>query len=144
MTYTSDQLGRLLFKKKAGEPRKNLKRYLKDCGGAGSAEELDQVLPIAERDADAIRIAEELHRERMSQLATVEQRGLGALADMLAQIEQLRKESGLSQEDIGELMDMQQPQYSAYVSGKKQPGGLVLAKAAEALKKRWVLVDDDR
>lgn len=144
MAFTTEQLGRLLMKHRRKEPRRNLKRWLKDCGGAGSAEELDEVLAAALKTKPAIAEADRLEKAHLAELDRTEQHGLAGVADMITQVQQAQQAAGINQEQLATMVNATQPQVSEYVTGKVIPGGLMLARIAAALGKRWELVDDTR
>ena len=123
------------------EPRRNQKRYLKDLGGTGSAEELDAVLDIARSNADDVAEAQRLNREREITAKTVDAGVDAQVAEMLAAIRLRMQDSGMTQSDLAAACGWKQPLIAAYLSGSKLPGAGNLAKIAEALGARWRLVD---
>jgi hypothetical protein len=137
----AEQLGQLLFKLKH-EPRRGAKRFLKDLGGSGSAEELDALIAIAEKDAAARKIAERLERTRVISARTMELGLDGRVAEMLADIKVRMEERGVTQSDVATACGWSQPLVSAYLSGDKEPGIRNLAKLAEAVGCLWRLTPD--
>ncbi len=138
LNLTSEQLGRLIFKARH-EPRRNQKRFLKDLGGEGSAEELDRVLMMAESVDAAIRECERLERHRLIVAKTVDAGVDGRVAEMLAEIRLKMQDQGLTQAEIGDRCGWPQAMVSAYLSGTKEPGIGNLAKLATAVGCVWRL-----
>lgn len=138
MEFTAEQLGRLLFKSRS-EPRRNQKRFLKDLGGAGSAEELDEVLAIAAANPAAVAESNRLDRQREITARTVEAGVDGRVAEMLADIRVRMEERGITQDDFARACGWKQPLVSAYLTGSKEPGIRNLAKMATALGCVWRL-----
>lgn len=141
MSLTTEQMGKLLFKQRRGESRHNLKRYLHDCGTAGRAAELDEVLAQAKRSIDARRAADQLEREHLAKLERLEQKGMGGVVSMLADVQAVLDAKGMTRAQLAEATDTTPPQVSDYFAGKKAPGAVILARFADALGKRWRLVD---
>jgi hypothetical protein len=137
----SQQLGRLLFKA-AHEPRRNQKRYLKDLGLEGSAEELDRVLALASRDATAVREAEQMAKRRKLMARAVEVGVDSQVIEMLAEIRLKMEDHHLTQQDLAERCGWQQPLVAAYLTGAKEPGVGNLAKMAMAVGCVWRLAAD--
>lgn len=135
---TSDELGHVLYKAKH-EPRRNQKRYLKDRGGAGSAEELDAVLAAAGRSKDAIAECERLEKQRALVARTVELGIDGRVAEMIADVRLRIEERGLTQQEVAERCGWTQPLVAAYLNGAKEPGATNLAKLASAVGCVWRL-----
>lgn len=138
LTLKAEQLGQLLFKIKH-EPRRGAKRFLKDLGGDGSAEELDAQIAIAEQDAAARKVADKLERTRAISARTMELGLDGRVAEMLADVKVRMEERGLTQSDVATACGWNQPLVSAYLSGDKEPGIRNLAKLAEAVGCHWRL-----
>lgn len=141
MKLTDEQMGRLLFKAEH-EPRRNQKRYLKDQGGTGSAEELDAMLERARKSKPAQAEFQRLERQRPIVAKSVAAGVDGQVAEMLADVRLSMKDKGVSQEELASRCGWPQPQVSAYLTGAKEPGIGNLAKMAEALSCRWRLVCD--
>ena len=142
MKLTTEQLARVLFRARH-EPRRNVKRYLKDLGGAGSAEELDAVLAVAAKDAAAVAESERLEEQRHHMARTIEL-GLDArVAEMLADIRVAMRQQGLSQQDLADRCGWKQPLVAAYLTGAKEPGAANLAKLAAAVGCVWRLTPDE-
>lgn len=137
-TLTTEQLGKLLYKADH-EPRRNQKRYLKDLGGEGSADELDQMLAIAEQSAAAKREAKRLERERAITAKTIETGIDGHVAEMLAAVRLRLDELEMTQAQLADLCGWPASQLSAYLSGTKSPGVENLARMATALNAEWRL-----
>lgn len=142
MNLTTEQLGKLLYKSNH-EPRRNQKRYLKDCGGDGSAEELDRVLAQARQNPDAVAVCKQLERQREITARTVELGVDAGVAEMLADVKLRMADLGLTQADIADACGWQQPLVSAYLRGEKEPGAKNLAKLAAAVGCVWRLQISD-
>lgn len=138
MNLTTEQLGRLLFKS-THEPRRNQKRYLKDIGGEGSADELDRVLATARHDQEAIAESKRLERQRAITAKTVASGVDGRVAEMLADIKLRMEDCDMTQADLAQACGWQQSLVSNYLAGKKEPGISNLAKMAEAVGCVWRL-----
>src|SRR5690606_30558971 len=143
MKLTSEQLGRLLFKA-AREPRRNAKRYLKDLGGEGTADELDHFLDLAKKSAKAVAESKRLERQRAIAASTIEAGVDGRVAEMLADIRLKMDDAGVTQGDVAQACGWQQPLVSQYLSGEKEPGAKNLAKLASAIGCVWRLVPTNK
>ena len=132
------ELGRLLHKSQH-EPRRNQKRYLKDLGGEGSAEELDDVLATAAQNKAAVAESERLDKQRAIMAKTIELGVDGRVAEMIADVRLKMQALGLNQEDVAERCGWSQPLVAAYLTGKKEPGAKNLAKLASAVECVWRL-----
>lgn len=132
------QLGKLLFKSR-NEPRRNQKRYLKDLGGEGSAEELDVMLERAANNPAAVAEADRLDQQRHLMAKTVEAGVDGRVAEMLADVALKIREQGLTQQDVADRCGWPQSLVSAYLTGGKEPGAKNLAKMASAVGCVWRL-----
>lgn len=139
MKLTTQQMARLLYKRQH-EPRRNQKRYLKDLGGDGSADELDAVLAIAEKNSEAVSEAQRLDRQRAITARTVELGVDGRVAEMLAAVRLKMEDEDLTQQDVADAAGWPQSLLAAYLNGRKEPGIGNLAKLAEALGCSWELV----
>lgn len=135
-------LGQLLHKSRH-EPRRNQKRFLKDHGGTGSAEELDEVLVRAAKSKEANAVADELDQHRKHTLRAVEQGMIGQVAEMIACVRLEMERQGLTQSDLGNRCNIPQPMVSNWLSGKREPTVANLAKVATALGCSWRLVPAD-
>ena len=138
VNLTSEQMGKLLFKA-IHEPRRNLKRFLHDLGGAGSAEELDEALATAANDKEATVIANTLNERRWQESMCIEDRIDDDLVRMMQEISQKMKEKGISQSDLAILCGIHQPTLSKYLSGKKEPGVRNLTRMARSVGCFWKL-----
>lgn len=138
MKLTAVQLGRLLFKA-ANEPRRNQKRYLKDLGGDGSADELDQVLEQAQSSKKAADEFERLQKQRDVVRESVSSDVDKSVAGMLADLRIAMEQEAMTQKELADRCGFSQPQVAAYLSGKKEPGIGNLAKLASALNRTWKL-----
>ena len=136
--YSSADLGRLLFKSRH-EPRRNQKRFLKDLGGEGSAEELDRVLAIAAANKRAVAEAARLEAELGQTAEDVDWNIVGRVAEMLAHVRLAMEHHGLTQQEVAQRCGWQQPLVAAYLTGAKEPGITNLAKLAEAVGCVWRL-----
>lgn len=139
MKITIEQLGRLLFKSRH-EPRRNQKRFLKDLGGDGSAEELDEVLARAKKSPAAVAEAEQLELQRHHMAKTIELGIDGRVAEMLADVRLKMQAAGLTQAEVAERCGWPQSLVAAYLTGGKEPGAKNLAKMASAVGCVWRLV----
>ena len=142
MNLSTEQLGLLLHRSRR-EPRRNLKRYLKDHNGAGSAEELDQILEIARNNAEAVHLSDVLEQQRLAQKRAVEGSSDGHVTRMLVDVRVRMNELGLTQSELGERCGWNQSLVSDYLTGKKEPGSKALAKMASALSCFWKLQQHD-
>lgn len=140
LTLSKEDLGRVIFKA-SHEPRRNVKRFLKDRGGEGSAEELDFVLGAAHRDAEAVAIAERLERERAATAHNIELGMDARVAEMLAHVMIAMRQQGLTQQDVADRCGWTQPLVAAYLTGRKEPGARNLAKLAAAVGGVWRLAE---
>lgn len=139
-TLSAEQLGRLLYKA-AHEPRRNQKRYLKDLGGDGSADELDAVLAVAKETDAAVTEAKRLDRQREITAKTVAAGVDSAVIEMIGAIRVRMADTGTTQQELADACGWPQSQVAAYLTGKKMPGLENLTKMAAALNCRWRLVD---
>jgi ribosome-binding protein aMBF1 (putative translation factor) len=140
VNLSDEQLGRLICKADH-EPRRNAKRYLKDLGGDGSADELDQVLETARANSRAVEIADRLSRQRELTAKAVDAGVDGRVAEMLADVRLRMQDRGMTQAELAEACGMPQSLVGAYLTGSKSPGIENLAKLAEALGAVWRLND---
>lgn len=138
LKLTTEQAGRLLYKA-ANEPRRNQKRYLKDLGGDGSAEELDALLQRHKDDRAAATEAERLEKQRHYMAQTIEIGVDGRVAEMLADLRLKMQALGLTQQDVADRCGWTQPLVAAYLTGAKEPGAKNLAKMAQAVGCVWRL-----
>jgi len=132
MKLTTEQKAKLIFKSEV-EPRRNQKRFLKDLGGDGSADELDEVLAVAMKSKPARELASKLKREREIQVKTVSAGVDGRVAELLAAIQVRMKDQGITQSDLAGTCGWSQPLVSDYLSGRKEPGIGNLCKIVEAI-----------
>lgn len=139
--FTSEELGRMLFKSKH-EPRRNQKRFLKDLGGEGSADELDGVIAVAQSNKAAVAECERLEKHRSLMARTVELGVDGRVAEMIADVRLRMQEHGLTQNDVAERCGWTQPLVAAYLTGAKEPGATNLAKLASAIGCVWRLTPE--
>ncbi len=138
MKLTTEQLGHVLHRSRH-EPRRGLKRMLKDLGGTGAADELDRVLAQAEASPAVVAEADRLDVQRAS-VAKVVANGVDErVAEMLAAIRLAMQANGLSQSDVASRCGFKQPLMSDYLTGSKEPGIGNLAKIASALGCVWQL-----
>lgn len=135
--YTSVDLGRLLYKSRH-EPRRNQKRFLKDLGGEGSAEELDRILAIAEADKRAVAECQRLEAEQISH-RDIDVNSIARVAEMIGDIRLKMEALKLTQAEVAERCGWQQPQVAAYLSGAREPGVINLVKLADAVGCVWRL-----
>lgn len=138
LKLTSVQLGKLLYKSK-NEPRRNQKRFLKDLGGEGSAEELDVYLQRAEQDPKAVAEAERLEKQRQLMAKAVDAGVDGRVAEMIADVRLKMEDQELTQQDVADRCGWPQSLVAAYLTGAKEPGAKNLAKLASAVGCAWRL-----
>lgn len=136
--YTKADLGRLLFKSRH-EPRRNQKRFLKDLGGDGSADELDRVLAAAAADKRVVAECERLDAERRRAAKSIDWNVEARVAEMLAHVRIAMEHQQLTQTEVAERCGWQQPLVAAYLTGAKEPGISNLAKLASAVGCVWRL-----
>lgn len=139
LKLTSEQLGRLLYKAK-NEPRRNQKRYLKDLGGEGSAEELDMWIDRAEMDQAAVAESVRLEKQRHLMAKTVDAGVDGRVAEMIADLRLKMDDQKLTQQEVADRCGWTQPLVAAYLNGAKEPGAKNLAKLASAVGCAWRLM----
>jgi predicted XRE-type DNA-binding protein len=132
LNLTPQQLGRLLFKEKH-EPRRSLKRFLRDLGGDGSAEELNVALEIASKDIQAKSFADLLDTNRRIAAENIEETAKDRLQAIMLEVKRKMSESGLTQSDVATACGWSQPLLSHYLSGNVEPGALNLLKLIESV-----------
>ncbi len=130
---------RLLFKSRT-EPRRNQKRFLRDLGGEGSAEELDAMLAIAENNPKAVAEADAIEKSRDIAAKSIERGVDERTAEILAHIKMRIDASGLSQSEVASRCGWPDSLLSGYLTGQKLPGLANLAKIADALGYQWKMV----
>lgn len=138
MTLDAEQLAAVMFRAANG-PRKYAKAMLKKLGGEGSAEELDRVLTEAKENRQAMKLYEEMERQRRATARTVESAVDGRVAEMLADIRLRIQDLGITQDEVAHRVGWPASLLSAYLTGEKQPGIGNLAKLAAALDCVWRL-----
>lgn len=138
LKLSTEQLARLIYKSRH-EPRRNQKRYLKDLGGEGSAEELDAVLAKAERNKEAVTEADRLDKHRRHMARATDLGMIGQVAEMIADVRLQMEQQGVTQQELAERCGWAQPLANAYLTGNKEPGISNLAKMAKALGCAWRL-----
>lgn len=105
MQLTTEQLATLLAKAKR-EPRRNLKRFLKDLGGAGSAAEVDEVLKVAMADPKAVAISQQLDRDRQAAIASVYQGVELQHSALMSDMQQLQLNRSIPDYQLERLCDL--------------------------------------
>lgn len=143
MILTIDQQAQLLFKSKH-EPRRNQKRFLKDLGGSGSAEELDEVLATVQGNPKAVAEAERLEKARKLAARSVELGLDGQVAEMIAEIRLKIDASGLTQSDVAARCGWPASLLSGYLTGQKLPGMENLVKLAHTLGFSWRMIPEKK
>lgn len=138
---TADQLARLLFKSHH-EPRHKLKQFIRDLGGLGSAEELNEVLTAANANEVVKRIAERMEIERDGTLGSVELKSDTQLFQLLDSIKIRMDLMDLTQSDVATICGWSQELLSDYLSGKVEIGAKNLAKLAASVGLSLDLSDD--
>ena len=139
--FTADQLARLLFKSHH-EPRRNLKQFIRDLGGLGTAEELNEVLAAAKANEVVKRIAERMEIERDGTIGSVELKSDTQLFQLLDSIKKHMDVMDLTQSDVATMCGWSQELLSEYLSGKVEPGVKNLAKLAASVGLSLDLSDD--
>ncbi len=143
MKLTTKQQGTLIHRSERKEPRRNLKRYLKDLGGSGSAEELDEMLKEAFANDKAIEEARRMDNKVVHVSKTVEL-GLDArVAEMIGDIRVQMETQGITQAQLAEFCGFAQPLANQYLNGNKEPGVSNLAKMASAVGCVWRLQKEE-
>ncbi len=143
MKLTLDQQAQLLFKAQH-EPRRNQKRFLKDLGGSGSAEELDEVLQMARDNPKAVAESERIDKARKIAARSVELGLDGHVAEMIAEIRLRIEDSGLTQSEVAARCGWPASLLSGYLTGQKLPGMENLAKLAHTLGFRWRMIPEKK
>lgn len=142
MNWTVEQLALVLARLKV-EPRRNVKRYLRDQGGRGSAEELDLVIAEAMANSKAVELSQKLAAERATQSRSIND-GLDAQIDVWRS--EIKRELELRKMSLGELSTVcgyTVDYVSSTLNGSQRPSVEELAKIAIALQCSWRLVSDD-
>ena len=138
---TADQLARLLFKSHH-EPRRQLKQFIRDLGGLGTAEELNEVLTAANANEVVKRIAERMEIERDGTLGSIELNSDTQLVHLLDSIKKRIDLLNLTESDVATMCGWSQELLSEYLSGKVEPGVKNLAKLAASVGLSLDLSDD--
>lgn len=138
MNLTTEQQGELIFRSRHLQ-RRLQKRYLKELGGDGTAEELDQQLAAAQASDAAVAVADRLDRRRHLVASAVELGREARVAELLADIRVRMEEQGVTQVELALRCGWQQGLVSDYFRGKSLPGAANLCKMAEALGCVWRL-----
>ena len=145
MKFQDEVLALLKLRTERGEPRRNLKRLLRDHGGDGSAEELDAVFDSdgygSQKVAD---LAEKLRVEQESEAGAIESGMAAGVAAIFAQLNAEMKSQGKSQSDLSKLVDVPQSQISLWFRGKGNPTIGHVVRVAQSLGKSLVLDDVER
>ncbi len=142
MDWTFEQLAVVLARSKH-EPRRNLKRYLKDLGGRGSAEELDEALEQAMSDSKVVAESERISAVRSSESRSINEEVDVQLTIMFEQALAKMEERGLSIGELAVLCGWSGSLTSELMNRQKTPTAEQLAKVASALKCNWRLTDED-
>lgn len=138
LDLTTEQQAKLLVKA-LREPRRNQKRFLRDLGGDGSAEELDAQLSAAQANKRAVSQAKQLDRQRAITASTIEAGLIGGSAEMLAAVRVQMDRLGMTQAEVAAACGWTQPMVSKYLAGEKEPGLSNLVKLAAAVGCKWTL-----
>lgn len=139
MEWTTEQLAMLLARSQK-EPRKNLKRFLKDNGGTGSAEELDELLERAAADGHVVRRANDIAFERSRSRQAIEQSVEIQLNSMRLEIVRALESGSIEIAELASRCGWTATFTSDLVSGRKIPSSEQLAKIAIACECDWKLV----
>ena len=140
--FTADQLARPLFKSHY-EPRSNLKRFICDLGGLGTAEELNELLAAANANEVVKRIAERMEIERDGTLGSIELKSDTQLFHLLDSIKKRMDLLNLTHSDVATMCGWSQELVSNYLSGTVEPGANNLAKLAASVGLVLDLSDDE-
>jgi predicted XRE-type DNA-binding protein len=136
---SDEQLGMLLFKA-MHEPRRNQKRWIRDCGGVASAEELDRLLVVANASKKAVGLLDSLEAKRKIQSSGIESSMDANVRCMMDELVSAMESAGIKQSDMAIACGISQPIISQYLSCKQQPGIRNLVKMADSLGLKWKLV----
>jgi hypothetical protein len=142
VNWTVEQLATVLARLKV-EPRKNLKRYLKDQGGRGSAEELDLVIAEALANSQAKDLSEQIAAERAMQSRDIND-GLEDQIDVWRdEIKRLIESRKMSLGELSTVCGYTVDYVTSMLNGSQRPSVEQLAKIAIALQCSWRLVEDE-
>ena len=139
MEWSTEQLAMLLARSQK-EPRRNLKRFLKDNGGTGSAEELDELLERAAADGHVVRRANDIAFDRSSNRLSIEQRVDDQLDLMRLEIVRVLESDGIEIAELASRCGWTATFVSDLVAGRKVPSSEQLGKLAIATGYDWKLI----
>lgn len=142
MDWTVEQLATVLARLKV-EPRRNVKRYLKDQGGRGSAEELDLVVAEALANSKAMKLAEEIADDRANRSREITDGLEFEIEGWLDEIESAMQIRKISLGELAAVCGYTVDLMSLIVNGKQRPTTEQLARIAIALRCSWRLIMDD-
>jgi len=137
---SDEQLGMLLFKA-MHEPRRNQKRWIRDCGGVASAEELDRMLGVANRNKKAVSIRDDLEAKRKTLNSAEDEDASSLVVAFMDRVKAAMIERDMKQSDLAVMCGWHPTAISNYFSGKKEPGIRNLLKMLEVLGKELQIKD---
>ena len=129
---SDEQLGMLLFKA-MHEPRLHQKRWVRDCGGKGTSDELDVMLQKAKASRKAQSIGEKLEASRSKNIEAASDFAELAFDCVIESIRLRMQELGISQADLATACNWPPSLLSRYLSKKQEPGFRQLARIAANL-----------
>ncbi len=134
-----EQLATLLSRS-SNEPRRNLKRYLKDLGGRGSSEELDELLAIANANPKIVKMATKLNEERSAASRTISEAKHDHVRSFGEEIQRQIDDNGTNINELASVCGYSRTVMASIVNGKESPTAEQLARIAIALECKWTLV----
>ena len=144
MKFQDEVLALLKLRTERGEPRRNLKRLLRDHGGDGSAEELDAVFDSERYGSQKVAdLAENLRIGQEAEAVAIESVMVAEVSTIFAQFNAKMKSQGKTHAELSELTGIPQSQISSWFRGKGNPRIEDVARLAKALGTSLVLEDDE-
>ena len=146
MEFKTKTLAQLRTRVERGEPRRNLKRLLRDNGGTGSAEELTAALDSdAYKSTAVINQAKKLAAHDAMKRTAIENGSSEALAIILADLRTEIKHQGLTLAEVADRVEgLHQSNLSAWFAGKRPPMAISLVSVAAAIGMRLKLTRETR
>lgn len=129
---TNEQLGELLFRSRRMN-RRLQKRFLHDCGGAGTSEELDLVISLARANKKAVAIAEELEAKRHEIASNVDKALESEVESFIGQLAEAMRQKGITQAELSTRCGIPQSMISQYLTLSREPGLRNLTRLVSAL-----------
>jgi hypothetical protein len=136
--FTKEQLATLLARSR-NEPRRNLKRYLHDVGGEGSAAELDEALAAANANKEIQRMANAIEHERVLASEHVSATLTAHLNALRAELATKMDERQMSIADVAGICNWSDDLVHSILKGDHVPSVEQLCKFAAALDSQWRL-----